>query len=79
MAGRNTATLTIPSADGRENISLVIDRLQGKLLTPAGSELDRKMFLSLRDRRGAMIIADDPKEIRKLLKLRANDTGVVGR
>lgn len=79
MARGDTATLAIPTADGKEMISLVIDRQRGRIVTATGTELTSKQFLSLRDRRGALILADDPKEVRRLLKLSAKEAGVVSR
>jgi hypothetical protein len=79
MRARNIATLTIPSPEGKEQVPLRLDTEGARLLTSAGTELDRELFLSLRDRRGAMIIADDPKQIRKLLRLAPTDSAVVDR
>lgn len=79
MARRDAATLTIPTSEGKETISLIVDRNKGKLLTATGAELTRRQFLSLRDRRGALILADDPREIRRLLKLSPKEMGVVSR
>lgn len=76
---RDAATLAIPTSDGKEMISLTIDREKGRIVTAAGSELTSKQFLSLRDRRGALILADDPREVRRLLKLSAREAGVVRR
>lgn len=79
MARRDAATLAIPNAEGKELISLVIDAKGGKILTATGSELTRTRFMSLRDRRGALILADDPAQVRKLLRLSARESGVVER
>lgn len=79
MARRDSATLAIPTSEGNELISLVIDSQGGKLRTASGAELTRSQFLSLRDRRGALILADDPRAIRKLLRLSARENGVVAR
>jgi hypothetical protein len=79
MTFRDSATLTIPTPEGKEQISLTADLQQRKLLTATGAPIDRKRFLSLRDRQGAMIFADDPVLIRKLLRLQPDEGGVLKR
>lgn len=79
MRRRDVATLAIPGVEGKEMVSLRLDPEGKRLLMPAGTELDRELFLDLRDRKGAMILADDPKQIRMLLRLRAADPAVVDR
>ena len=79
MAKKDSATLTIFTPDGKEQISLIADVQHKKLLTAAGVPFDRKRFLSLRDGQGALIFADDPALIRKLLRLAPDERGVMKR
>lgn len=79
MRARDIATLSIPSGDGSELVDLFLHSDGTRLVTPAGTEFDRELFLTLRDRKGATILADDPKTIRALLRLRGSDSAVIMR
>lgn len=79
MRKSDHATLTIPTGDGKEQISLLVDRDKRTLITASGSPLDRKRFVALRDRQGAAIFADDPALIRRILRFAATERGIFPR
>lgn len=79
MRARDIATLSIPTGDGSELVDLFLHSDGTHLVTPAGTAFDRELFLTLRDRKGATILADDPKAVRALLRLRGNDSAVITR
>lgn len=79
MRNVDQATLTIPTGDGKEQISLLADSEKRTLRTSTGALLDRKRFIALRDRQGAAIFADDPALIRRILRLAPTERGIFPR
>ncbi len=73
------ATLSIPTGEGKEQISLLADGETKTLVTSRGTPLDRKRFIALRDRQGAAIFADDPALIRRILHLSSSERGIFPR
>ena len=79
MRRDDAATLTLETPEGRQQIALVADVESQQMRTAAGRPIDGARFVSLRERQSAVILADDPVLVRRLLHLPADETGIVER